>query len=124
MLSLHQKLALQQKLSPQQIQYQKLLQLNTLSLEQRIKTELELNPVLEETIEEDFELTQDQKEDGNDEHTDEIEVDNDDEFDIEDFMNDADIDNERLNRSADDNDKTRPIAHSKVTQNERLLDHA
>lgn len=122
MLSLHQKLALQQKLSPQQIQYQKLLQLNTLSLEQRIKTELELNPVLEETIEEDFELTQDQKEDGNDEHTDEIEVDNDDEFDIEDFMNDADIDNERLNRSADDNDKTRPIAHSKVTQNERLLD--
>lgn len=122
MLSLHQKLALQQKLSPQQIQYQKLLQLNTLSLEQRIKTELELNPVLEETIEEDFELTQDQKEDGNDEHTDEIEIDNDDEFDIEDFMNDADIDNERLNRSADDNDKTRPIAHSKVTQNERLLD--
>lgn len=122
MLSLHQKLALQQKLSPQQIQYQKLLQLNTLSLEQRIKTELELNPVLEETIEEDFELTQDQKDDGNDEHTDEIEVDNDDEFDIEDFMNDADIDNERLNRSADDNDKTRPIAHSKVTQNERLLD--
>ena len=122
MLSLHQKLALQQKLSPQQIQYQKLLQLNTLSLEQRIKTELELNPVLEETIEEDFELTQDQKEDGDDDHTDEAEIDNDDEFDIEDFMNDADIDNERLNRSADDNDKTRPIAHSKVTQNERLLD--
>ena len=42
MLGLHQKLSLSQKLSPQQIQYQKLLQLNTLALEQRIKTELEL----------------------------------------------------------------------------------
>ena len=45
MLSLHQRLIQTQKLSPQQIQYQKLLQLNTLALEQRIKTELELNPV-------------------------------------------------------------------------------
>ena len=48
MLSLQQKFSLQQKLSPQQIQYQKLLQLNTLALEQRIKTELEMNPILEE----------------------------------------------------------------------------
>ncbi len=69
MLSLHQKLSLQQKLSPQQIQYQKLLQLNTMALEQRIKTELELNPVLEESLEEEFELTQDQKEDSADDGT-------------------------------------------------------
>ena len=48
MLSLSQRLSQQQKLSPQQIQYQKLLQLNTLALEQRIKTELEINPILEE----------------------------------------------------------------------------
>ena len=47
MLSLSQKLSQQQKLSPQQIQYQKLLQLNTLALEQRIKNELEINPVLD-----------------------------------------------------------------------------
>lgn len=51
MLTLSQRLSQQQKLSPQQIQYQKLLQLNTLALEQRIKTELELNPILEEELE-------------------------------------------------------------------------
>src|SRR5690625_2106869 len=44
---LSQKQSLQQKLSPQQIQYIKLLQLPTIALEQRIKEELELNPVLE-----------------------------------------------------------------------------
>lgn len=38
----------QQRLSPQQIQYIKLLQLPTVALEQRIKEELEENPVLEE----------------------------------------------------------------------------
>ena len=40
---------LQQKLSPQQLQYIKLLQLPTIALEQRIKEEIEMNPVLEET---------------------------------------------------------------------------
>lgn len=38
----------QQKLSPQQLQYIKLLQLPTIALEQRIKEEMEVNPVLEE----------------------------------------------------------------------------
>ncbi|MDA0907601.1 MAG: hypothetical protein O3B44_05490 [Bacteroidetes bacterium] len=37
-----------QTLSPQQIQYVKLLQLPTLAFEQRVKTELEANPLLEE----------------------------------------------------------------------------
>lgn len=45
---LSQKQSLQQRLSPQQIQYIKLLQLPTLALEQRIKEELEANPALEE----------------------------------------------------------------------------
>jgi len=121
MLSLHQKLSLQQKLSPQQIQYQKLLQLNTLALEQRIKTELELNPVLEETLDEEFELTQEQKEDTPDEQTDEFESDSNDEFDAEDFMNDGDLDSDRINKSPDEEDN-RPIAPSKVSQTERLLD--
>ena len=121
MLSLHQKLSLQQKLSPQQIQYQKLLQLNTMALEQRIKTELELNPVLEESLEEEFELTQDQKEDSPDDQADDFEADSGDEFDIEDYMNDGDLDNDRINKSPDD-DNTRPIAPSKVSQTERLLD--
>jgi RNA polymerase sigma-54 factor len=48
MLNLQQRQTLQQKLSPQQIQYIKLLQLPTLALEQRIKSELEINPLLEE----------------------------------------------------------------------------
>ena len=45
-LSLQQKLL--QKLSPQQIQLMKLLQIPTIGLEQRIKEELEMNPALEE----------------------------------------------------------------------------
>ena len=44
--SLQQKL--QQKLSPQQIQLMKLLQVPTLELEARIKEELQANPALEE----------------------------------------------------------------------------
>lgn len=55
MLNLQQKQSLQQKLSPQQIQYIKLLQLPTLALEQRIKTEMESNPLLEEGLEEELE---------------------------------------------------------------------
>ena len=39
---------LQQKLSPQQIQLMKLLQVPTVELEQRIKQEIEENPALEE----------------------------------------------------------------------------
>jgi len=39
-----------QKLSPQQIQLMKLLQVPTVMLEQRIKEELEINPVLEEGV--------------------------------------------------------------------------
>lgn len=55
---LGQKQSLQQRLSPQQIQYIKLLQLPTLALEQRIKEEMEINPALEEANDEsdaDFE---------------------------------------------------------------------
>lgn len=44
-----------QKLSPQQIQLMKLLQLPTIALEQRIKEEMELNPALEEGSETDDE---------------------------------------------------------------------
>src|SRR6186713_906937 len=48
---LNQKLL--QKLSPQQIQLMKMLQLPTVALEQRIKEEMEVNPALEEGSEED-----------------------------------------------------------------------
>jgi RNA polymerase sigma-54 factor len=45
--SVRQSQTLQQRLSPQQIQYIKLLQLPTLQLEQRVKQEIEENPILE-----------------------------------------------------------------------------
>ena len=47
-----------QKLSPQQIQMIKLLELPALQLEQRIKQEIEENPVLEEEPSEDQEEEQ------------------------------------------------------------------
>ena len=49
---------LEQRLSPQQIQLMKLLQVPTMELDQRIKQELEENPALEEGADEnddDFE---------------------------------------------------------------------
>lgn len=48
MLTINQKLSQQLALLPQQILYQKLLQLNNLALEQKIREELDLNPALEE----------------------------------------------------------------------------
>jgi RNA polymerase sigma-54 factor len=51
MLNLSQRQTLQMKLTPQQVQYLQLLQLPILALEQRIKAELEMNPLLEEANE-------------------------------------------------------------------------
>ncbi len=48
------------KLSPQQVQYLKMLQLPTLALEQKIKAELEMNPLLEEGFEEEQEQNQEE----------------------------------------------------------------
>ena len=48
-----------QKLSPQQIQLMKLLQVPTMELEQRIKEEIEENPALEEGAEEKDEYDDD-----------------------------------------------------------------
>ncbi len=93
-LSLQQKLL--QKLSPQQIQVIKLLEIPTMQLEQRIKKELEENPVLE--------MASDMPEenDGDQENVSENESD---EFSLEDYMEDDDIPNYRLstnNYSKDD----------------------
>ena len=117
MLSLSQRLSQQQKLSPQQIQYQKLLQLNTLALEQRIKTELELNPILEE----DFELTQEQDDKEKEDEYEEIKDKDDEEFEIEDFMNDDDFDHEKVNRSSDE-EIYQPVAPVRETLYEHLLE--
>lgn len=126
MLSLQQRLSLQQKLSPQQIQYQKLLQLNTLALEQRIKTELELNPILEETLEEELDLEQLEDSNEQEEKTTEEEEkydSKDDEFDVEDYMNevDSDFELERINRSQGE-ERMQPIAPQRKSLREALVD--
>ncbi|MBT7095439.1 MAG: RNA polymerase factor sigma-54 [Bacteroidetes bacterium] len=79
-----------QKLSPQQIQLIKLLEVPTIQLEQRIKKELEENPVLEEGREEDPEY----ETDGQDDLGSETEKD---EFSIEDYIEDDETPNYRLN---------------------------
>lgn len=117
MLTLSQKLSQQQKLSPQQIQYQKLLQLNTLALEQRIKTELEINPILEEVSDDESEV-QEQETENSEEITDEYNDYDKEEFELEDFMNDYDYETDRLNRSNDEE-----VYHPTAQQRESLSEH-
>jgi RNA polymerase sigma-54 factor len=62
MLRLSQNLSLQQKMAPQLIQSLALLQMSTLELELQIKQEMELNPLLEESMEMDLDQDQDQEE--------------------------------------------------------------
>ncbi len=64
--SVQQRMTLQQRLSPQQIQYIKLLQLPTLMLEQRVKQEIEQNPVLELDDDIGLETTDSDSSDGED----------------------------------------------------------
>ncbi len=122
MLTLSQKLSQQQKLSPQQIQYQKLLQLNTIALEQRIKNELELNPILEEVMEDEIDMSieVDGKDNSEDSEVEE-EFDNNskDEFELEDFMNDSDFESDKLNRSKDD-EVYQPLAPARESLSEHL----
>ncbi|OFY78682.1 MAG: RNA polymerase sigma-54 factor [Bacteroidetes bacterium RIFOXYA12_FULL_38_20] len=103
--SLQQKLL--QKLSPQQIQLIKLLEIPTMQLEQRIKKELEENPALEEGPDEETAASQD---DGQDEK----EADgNQDEFSLEDYLNDEDVPSYKLsanNYSKDDEQKDIPYS--------------
>lgn len=128
MLSLHQRLTQQQKLSPQQIQYQKLLQLNALTLEQRIKTELELNPILEEVVDGEMELSAEQLENEIPDTDDAVdgdeaeEISTDEEFDLEDYMNDYDEgDYENDYSRSNEEEKTHPVAPAKETLSEHLL---
>jgi RNA polymerase sigma-54 factor len=108
-----QQLKLLQKLSPQQIQLMKLLQLPTVALEQRIKEELEINPALEEDTDElntdefenEFEnVDTNEGEDTSDFEEKEVEK-IDDGYELEDYMDAGDLDAykyEISNRSADD----------------------
>lgn len=119
MLTLSQKLSQQQKLSPQQIQYQKLLQLNTLALEQRIKTELEINPILEELTDGDSDVQEHESETSEEEVSEYADYDKE-EFDLEDFMNDYEHESEKLNRSNDE-EVFHPIAQQRESLSEHLI---
>jgi RNA polymerase sigma-54 factor len=112
-ISLQQRLL--QKLSPQQIQVIKLLEIPAMQLEQRIKSELEENPILE-LIESD-DSTENYEEDSDDSQSD-------DEFSLEDYMNEEDIPGYRLsanNYSKDDKQIDMPYS-SGVSFHDSLIE--
>ncbi len=111
-----QKLALQQKLSPQQILLMKLLQIPSIALEQRIKLEIEENPALEDGSETDDSLGENG---ADDEFENEFDNESGDEFDLNDYIGDDDIPSYKLqsnNYSADDERKEIPYSSEKTFQ--------
>lgn len=111
MLKQQLKFKLSQKLSPQQIQLMKLIQLPTQAFEQRVKQELEDNPALdsgkEKTDEYEFEDEFKNEEQDNDSEVIETEI------DVDEYLSDDEIPNYRLqanNYSSDDEEKSVPYA--------------
>jgi len=107
MLSQKLQQKLLQKLSPQQIQLIKLLEVPTMQLDQRIKKEMEENPTLEEGS--DFDEIENQEE--------RIEEDGDgdkeDEFSLEDYLNEEDTPSYKLTeRNYSKDDKKEDIPYS------------
>ena len=96
MLKQSLKLKLSQKLSPQQIQLMKLIQLPVLDFEQKLKQEIEENPALEIT-----ELS-----------TNEDEFNDDDNIDIEDYINDDEIPDYKLNSYNSSNKEENSIPYA------------
>ena len=108
MLNQKLNLKLSQKLSPQQIQLMKLIQLSTLEFEQKLSTEIEENPALD-TINENQEL---EKDDFENEDDYEKEDSSNDEIDISDYLSDDDIPeyNLRTNNYSEENETAIPYA--------------
>jgi RNA polymerase sigma-54 factor len=102
MLNQHLHLKLSQKLSPQQVQLMKLIQLPLQELEQRLAREIEENPSLElgkENEEDSFENSED--------------YDTDNDINVEDYLSDDDVPDYKLksnNHSQDDDEKSIPFA--------------
>ena len=92
MIQISQRLMLQQKQSPQQVLLSTLLQLPVLRLEQRIKQELELNPLLEidMEVEQEMEMKEEDSEKEETEEDEEKEEEDEEEIDWEDILNDED----------------------------------
>lgn len=118
--NLQQKLGL--KINPLQIQLIKLLELPTYQLEQRIKEELESNPLLEEGEEEPEYATESEEE--LDEREEEGSERNEDDFTLEDYISDDDdIPDYKLSvTNASKDDETRDLIFSQgATFRENLL---
>ena len=102
--------SLQQKLSPQQIQLMKLIELSTLELEQKVKDEIETNPALDDDnlSSESFDDTE--LETDSSEFSDSSESEND--FDLDQYISDDEVPAYKLytnNASKDDEDEKAPI---------------
>ncbi len=126
-MALRQQLSqkLEQRLSPQQIQLMKLLQVPTMELDQRIKQELEENPALEEGADE----LEEEEFDSQDEEYDEDEKEFDDDFDISEYFDDdtPDYKTQVNNTSKDDEERAVPLSvdssfQEKLSEQLLLLD--
>ena len=106
MLNQYLHLKLSQKLSPQQIQLMKLIQLPLQELEQQLEREIEENPALEKGKENDEDINEDSNEYDNEDNSD-------DEINIDDYLSDDEVPDYRLktnNHSLDDDEKSIPFA--------------
>lgn len=112
MLKQYLQFKLSQKLSPQQIQLMKLIQLPTQAFEQRLKQEIEENPALETGKETDeFDDTYDEFDNSQDDYEDTDKIGED--INVDEYLSDDDIPDYRTqtnNYSADDDDKDIPFA--------------
>lgn len=121
MLKQHLQFKLSQKLSPQQIQLMKLIQLPTQAFEQRLKQELEENPALE-SGKEDLDTTSEDYDDiyENDSDSETISAED---INIDDYLSDDEVPDYRTrsnNYSADDDEKSVPYAAG-TTFNQYLI---
>ncbi len=110
---------LQQKLSPQQIQLMKLIQLPTQAFEQKLAQEIEENPALESGKDDDDEFQDSNQDEYDDSEAESIET----EINIDDYLSDDEIPNYRLqanNYSADDEDSRIPYSGG-ITFNQHLI---
>lgn len=122
MLKQHLQFKLSQKLSPQQIQLMKLIQLPTQAFEQRLKQELEENPALESGKEETNSMDE-VFEDTDYEGDNDNEAISTEDINIDDYLSDDEVPDYRTranNYSADDDEKNIPYAAG-ISFNQYLL---
>ena len=102
-----------QKLSPQQIQLMKLIQLPTQAFEERLKQEIEENPALDTGKEKSEDIDDDLSNEFDDDDNDRSEKDEVEDINIDEYLSDDDIPNYKTqanNYSEDDEEKNIPYA--------------